>query len=68
MQKGISKENLIIKLNNYNNDLVIILKQDGIDGNFSTDKILIKDWQNKNNRIENIAFADGTVMNEVGHY
>jgi Ca2+-binding RTX toxin-like protein len=63
--EGIAKEDLIFKLSSTNNDLVIILKQEGVEHYLSTDKIIIKEWKNRYNRIETIEFYDGMIMNET---
>jgi VCBS repeat-containing protein len=62
--EGIVKDDLIFKLSLTSNDLMIIIKQEGVEDILSTDKIIIKDWKVKNNRIETIEFADGSKMNE----
>jgi len=54
--EGISKEDLIIKTQG--NDLVVALKEDGIEFENLTNKITITDWYSVNNRIENFTFVD----------
>ncbi|MDY0238059.1 MAG: calcium-binding protein, partial [Campylobacterales bacterium] len=67
-KEGISSEDLVFRLNPINNDLVIIVKQDGVPDIHSTDKIIIKDWRNSYNAIENIEFSNGDIMHKDDVY
>jgi len=60
--EGISADDLIIKVSADSNDLIIGFKEEGKTFSELTDTITIKDWFNSNNRIETIAFSDGSTM------
>ncbi|WP_421716862.1 calcium-binding protein [Arcobacter arenosus] len=66
--KGINQNDLVFRLNNKNNDLVITIKQDGINELASNDRIIVKNWKDKNKQIESISFNDGSVLNEEDIY
>ncbi|WP_321778676.1 calcium-binding protein [Sulfurimonas sp.] len=58
---GLSQTDLIIKAQG--NDLVVALKEDGVDFNDLSDKITLTNWLSLNTRVENILLNDGTAIN-----
>ncbi|MDD2951419.1 MAG: calcium-binding protein, partial [Sulfuricurvum sp.] len=58
---GITKENLIVRSNG--NDLIIALKEEGKTFDELRDTISVMNWCIMGTRIENLALADGTVLN-----
>ncbi|MFA5107895.1 MAG: calcium-binding protein, partial [Patescibacteria group bacterium] len=62
--EGISQTDLIIKTEG--NNLVVALKEDGKLFADLSDKIVITDWYNANNRVETFAFSDGSSIGVIG--
>ena len=60
--EGITADDLIIKVSSDSNDLTVALKEDGKSFDELTDRIILKDWFNVNNRIETFTFSDGTTL------
>ncbi len=58
--EGISVEDIIIKSNG--DDISVYLKDGDKSLSELSDQIIIKDWHNKDNRIEYISFNDGTTL------
>jgi Ca2+-binding RTX toxin-like protein len=61
-RKGITINDLIVKASSTSNDLIVALKEEGKTFEELSDKIVLKDWFNVNNRIETFSFSDGTVL------
>jgi len=61
---GITTEDIQVVKDGDN--LIIGIKEDGIDFENITDKIIIESWFDKKLRVESLKFADGSTM-EVGH-
>ncbi|MDD3597297.1 calcium-binding protein [Sulfuricurvum sp.] len=59
--EGISADDVVARV--VGNDLILALREEGKSFDELSDTITITDWYNVNNRIENIVFADGTVLN-----
>ena len=60
--EGITLDDLIVKASANSNDLIVALKEEGKSFDELNDKIVLKDWFNANNRIENFTFSDGTTL------
>ena len=59
--EGITQDDLLITQDG--NNLIVALKEDGVAFADLADKVTITNWLNVNNRIENIEFSDGTILN-----
>jgi Ca2+-binding RTX toxin-like protein len=59
-QSGITLNDLIFQ--QYNNDLIIAIKEDGKSFNELTDKLTIKNWNDTNYKIESLLFSDGSYI------
>jgi len=59
--EGITQDDLLITT--VGNDLVVALKEEGVEFADLADKITITNWYNTNNRVETILFTDGSDLN-----
>ena len=62
--EGITADDLIMKSDGEN--LIIAIKEEGVDFLDLNDKITVVDWYHINNKIENILFTDGSSLNTNG--
>jgi Ca2+-binding RTX toxin-like protein len=58
--EGIALDDLIMQKSG--NDVIVAIKEDGVEFTNLADKVTLKDWYNVNNRIERFVLSDGTVI------
>lgn len=71
IQGGLTRADVIVAWggvfgDEYQNDLIIALKDEGKTIDLLTDRILVKDWFNKQTQIENLTFDDGSSLDGQG--
>ena len=68
IQGGLKLENLVVAwggvLSEENsNDLIVAIREDGVALSDLTDRIVVKDWFNRQTKVETLSFDDGTILN-----
>ena len=59
---GITAADIVIKVDPSTNDMVVALKEEGKSFDELSDRIVLTDWFDANNRVETFAFEDGTTL------